>query len=96
MNREEVLRFLRESRGLVAERYKAEVQGIFGSFARGEETEDSDIDILVQFKDGASLFDLVALADYLEDNLHRPVEVVSTRALRKEIEPSVKRDLVPV
>lgn len=96
MNRDEMLNFLRESRRTVAEKYKAEVQGIFGSYARGEEEPGSDVDILVEFKEGASLFDLVDLADFLEENFQRSVDIVSTRALRKEIEPSVRRDLVPV
>lgn len=96
MNRDEVLQFLRESRRIVTEKYKAEVQGIFGSFARGEETPGSDVDVLVEFKEGASLFDLVDLADFLEENFQQPVDIVSTRALRKELEPSVRRDLVPV
>ena len=91
-----MLDFLRESHRTVAEKHKAEAQGIFGSYARGEEEPGSDVDILVEFKEGASLFDLVDLADFLEENFKRPVDIVSTRALRKELEPSVRRDLVPV
>ena len=96
MNRDEMLKFLRESHRIVAESYKAEVQGIFGSYARGEEKPGSDVDVLVEFKEGASLFDLVDLADFLEENFQRTVDIVSTRALRKELEPSVRRDLVRV
>ncbi len=96
MNCDQMLQFLRESRQSIAEKHKAEVQGIFGSFARGEETPGSDVDVLVEFMEGASLFDLVDLADFLEENFQRPVDIVSTRALRKEIEPSVRRDLVQV
>lgn len=96
MNRAEMMKFLRESRPIVAEKYKAEVQGIFGSYARGEEKPGSDVDVLVEFKEGASLFDLVDLADFLEENFKRPVDIVSTRALRKELEPSVRRDLMRV
>ena len=88
-----MLDFLRESHRTVAEKHKAEAQGIFGSYARGEEEPGSDVGILVEFKEGASLFDL---ADFLEENFQQPVDSVSTRALRKEIEPAVRRDLVPV
>jgi predicted nucleotidyltransferase len=56
-----------ERKDEVKEKFKAEVIGIFGSYAHGKEKEGSDIDVLVIFGEGASLFDLVGLGDYLED-----------------------------
>ena len=80
----------------IRQKYKAEIIGIFGSFARGEEGKESDIDVLVEFKEGATLFDLTGLADFLEERLGRKVDVVSTRALRKEIKGDVMKDLVAI
>ncbi len=54
---------------------------LFGSFARGAETDRSDIDILVDV-DPAIGLDFVTLADKLEEALGRPVDLISTRALR--------------
>lgn len=46
--------------------YKAEAIGIFGSYARGEQRKGSDLDVPVRFHKGATLFDFVELADFLE------------------------------
>lgn len=72
----------------IKEKFKAEVIGIFGSYARGEEKEESDIDVLVRFSQGATLFDLVALGDYLEGLFGIPVDIVSERV----IHPMIKDD----
>jgi uncharacterized protein len=69
--------------------------GIFGSFARGEEGPESDIDILIDF--GATrltLFDLVQLGDELEEKLGRKVDLVTRRALHPFLKPIVEQELV--
>lgn len=69
--------------------FKVKEIGIFGSVVRGEQVENSDIDILVDFEEGATLLDLSGLALYLEERLNQKVDIVSKRALRKEIKTSV-------
>ena len=96
MSGEEVLDVLRELRGRIEQEYKAEIEGIFGSYARGEESDGSDLDVLVTFKENATLYDLVGLGQFLEDTLHCKVDIVSKRALREEIRHGVLKDLVPV
>lgn len=94
--RDEILAKLRESSGYVEKEFKAHIDGIFGSIARGEERADSDLDVLVTFGEKASLLDLCGLGDYLEDMFGRKVDVVPRRVLRKEIAPYVFRDLIPI
>lgn len=77
-------------------RYRADLRGIFGSWARGEAQADSDVDVLVEFQKGATLLDLAGLGDFLEERLRRKVDVVSQRAIRDEIRSRVYRDLLPV
>ncbi|AFV22643.1 DNA polymerase beta domain-containing protein region [Methanolobus psychrophilus R15] len=48
----DVLGILREHENVIMERFDVKKVGVFGSFARGEEHEDSDVDILVEFKEG--------------------------------------------
>jgi predicted nucleotidyltransferase len=55
---------------------------VFGSVARGEETEASDIDLLVEFGKGSSLFDLLHLQEDLQALLGRKVDVVSSGGLK--------------
>jgi hypothetical protein len=93
---ESILLRLRELRTVAAARYKAKEMGLFGSFARGEQNVDSDIDILVEFEDGADLLDLTGLTLFLEEELPQKVDVVPKRALRAELRESVLRELIAV
>ena len=67
---------------------------MFGSSVRGEQTDASDIDVLVDLEEGAGLFDLVGMALLLEEEFRRKVDLVSKRALRAELEESVLSELV--
>ncbi|MCD6481191.1 MAG: nucleotidyltransferase domain-containing protein, partial [Thermoplasmata archaeon] len=49
MNIDEIKKIIEDAEEVIRKRYKAEIIGIFGSFARGEEGKESDIDILVEF-----------------------------------------------
>ena len=73
-HREEIVRIARANR---ATRVR-----VFGSVARGTDTPDSDIDLLVAFDDEATVLDQAALVEELERLLHRHVDVVSEGALR--------------
>ncbi|MEK7460830.1 MAG: nucleotidyltransferase family protein [Patescibacteria group bacterium] len=62
---------------------------LFGSVARGEAGPESDIDILLDMPDNASLFDLVHLENELKDKLGRDVDLVTYRALHPRIRDRV-------
>ena len=64
--------------------------GLFGSFVRGQQGADSDVDILVEFDQSQKTFDnFMKLAFLLEDTLQRPVELVTTEALSPYIGPHI-------
>lgn len=65
----------------LADRHKAENVRVFGSVARGEENENSDVDLLVHFRDGASLFDLIHLIDDTSALIETKVDIVSDGGL---------------
>lgn len=67
---------------------------VFGSVARGEAREDSDIDLLVEFLPDATLLDQVALSDALAKVLNRKVDVVSERALNQHLRERVLREAI--
>lgn len=77
---------------------KAEVKkaALFGSYVRGENTEESDIDILVDLPDGASLFDLVRLRLDLEEVLKKKVDVVEYAGLKPRIKDSILQQQVQI
>lgn len=65
----------------LAKKHKAENLRVFGSVARGEATESSDIDLLVHFQPGASLFDLIHLIDDASALINTRVDVISDGGL---------------
>ena len=67
--------------------------GIFGSMARGENTENSDIDILYRLKDAVGLFNIVRIKDSLEEKLNKKVDLVSEKYIHPELKPYIMNDL---
>ena len=68
-NLKEIKEMLENLKEEIRRRYRADVIGIFGSYARREQSEKSDIDILVRFHEDATLFDFVGLSIFLEEKL---------------------------
>lgn len=79
----------------IASRHRARSIALFGSVARGEEDPASDLDFLVEFEPGSSLFDLLHLQDDLEALFGRRVDVVSAGGL-KDRDAHIRREAVPV
>ncbi len=94
--RQDVLNALKALKPEVMARYPVREIGLFGSFVRDEPRESGDIDVLVDFGEEASLFDLVGLALFLEERLGRKVDVVPKRALRQELRETVVREMAVV
>jgi hypothetical protein len=67
---------------------------IFGSTARGDEHEGSDLDLLVDLAPGTDLFDLVHIKAELEDVLGVPVDLIPRDGLRERVRAAAARDLV--
>ena len=85
--KEDILAMLHEHRLLLRSLGVRRV-GLFGSFVRGEQRVDSDIDLLVEFEPGQKTFDhFMNLVVLLEDLLHRRIELVTTEALSPYIGP---------
>jgi predicted nucleotidyltransferase len=80
----------------LAKRHGAKNVRLFGSLARGEGNEESDLDLLVTLAEGRSLLDLVGLKQDVEDLIHRPVDVVSERALSPYLRERVLSEAVPL
>lgn len=86
ITKESILRTLRQELPVLSEKYGVERVAIYGSFAKGNPTEDSDIDILVQLSRPLGL-EFVRLADYLESTLKCPVDLATFDSLRRAASP---------
>lgn len=73
--------------------YDPQEIGVFGSYARGEMTSESDIDILYSLNKTIDLFELVGIKLDLEDKLHRKIDFVSKKGLKEWIKPYIMQDL---
>nr|WP_303714737.1 nucleotidyltransferase family protein [Methanoculleus marisnigri] len=81
-SREEVFATLQRLKDELSTRFSVSRIGIFGSVARGEQTEASDIDILVEFSRPVGFFTFVELEEYLSLRLGAPVDLVTPDALK--------------
>lgn len=94
--RGEILKTLEEFKPELEEHYKVREIGVFGSYIRGDQTEGSDIDILVDLENGATLFDLIGLEIFLEEKLGHKVDVVTKNGVREELRDEIFGEVVPV
>jgi predicted nucleotidyltransferase len=69
---------------------------IFGSIARGEATEDSDIDLLVHFATPKSLLTIIGLEEQIEAAVGKPVDLLTEAALSPYLRESILQDLVVI
>ncbi|MBQ9068222.1 MAG: nucleotidyltransferase domain-containing protein [Eggerthellaceae bacterium] len=72
---------IQESVCRIAPRYKIVRASLFGSYARDEQTDSSDVDVLIDTDSGFTLLDAISFENELEDTLSCSVDVVSRRAL---------------
>lgn len=96
MNKTKILKILADLKGEIRQKYKVQIKGIFGSYARGEQKDTSDIDILVDFEEDADPFDFTGLALFLEEKLNIHVDIIPEKSLRKEIKRSVLKEVIRV
>lgn len=96
MNRQAILSVLNTEAPGLRKRYGVKTLALFGSMARGDDREGSDVDILVTFE-GKPTFDrFMGLKLDLEELLGRPVDLGTPETLRPEMRSAVERDLVHV
>ncbi len=74
-------------------KHRVKEASLFGSFTRGDMHANSDIDILVEYERGTTLFDIVRMRQELHDLIGRKVDLVSKRAVNKRLLQYIQPDL---
>lgn len=94
MTLNEIRKKIQENRKSI--RYYGVTQiGFFGSYVRGEEKDDSDIDVLVVFKKGMKTFDnFMDLHELLENIYNKKVDLVTIESVSKYIQPYIEKEVV--
>lgn len=97
MNRtEEIISKLREIMPIVREKYHVKTLEAFGSYARGEQREKSDVDILVELCETIDLFTFMELEEYLSKVIGIKVDLVMKDTLKPCIREKILREAIPV
>jgi predicted nucleotidyltransferase len=91
----EIKQMLQSQKPYLAERYGVTEIGVFGSYVRGEQRPDSDLDILIELEDPPriSLLGLVNLENYLSDLLGVQVQVAIKKNLKPRLSPYILREV---
>ena len=87
---------IRQKAAPVLERYGVQYAGVFGSVARGEDTPESDVDVLVVLKQPVSLLKFFGLNDELETALGCKVDLVTKNSLNPHVRPFALQELKTV
>lgn len=92
----EITSSLEKLKPILKRRYQVETIGVFGSFARGEDTSKSDVDILVEFSEPNTidLFDFIRLEEFLSQKLGIKVDLVTKKALKPMIKDQILKETV--
>ena len=96
MNREGIIRFISKHKTEFEQKFGVTRIGLFGSYARGEVREDSDIDIVVELKK-PDLFNLIGIKQIIEESLGSKVDIVRIRdKMNKFLRQRIERDVIYV
>jgi predicted nucleotidyltransferase len=93
---EEIRNILKAHWAELTERYRVRAIALFGSYARGEQTSRSDVDLLVEFETKPDLLKFVNLEAYLEELLGVEVQLTTIEALRPEFRERVMQEAIPL
>ncbi|EWY41764.1 DNA polymerase [Skermanella stibiiresistens SB22] len=93
---DDILAELRALQPDLSRRYPIRSIGVFGSYARGEQREDSDLDLLIELGDDVDLFGYTGLQLELSDALGLPVDLVEREALRPRLSAAVLAEVIPL
>lgn len=91
-----IVELMAHSKDELKQDYPIHKIGIFGSFARGDETSTSDVDVLVEFFEPVDIFSFIGLKQRLEALLEREVDLVTVNALKPQLKERILNEVVYV
>ncbi|MFH1993432.1 MAG: nucleotidyltransferase family protein [Pseudomonadota bacterium] len=93
---DEIKKIINEHKLYLEEKYNVKSMGIFGSYLRGEQSGQSDIDILIEFHNPVDLFEFIKLENYLSEILGVKVDLVMKDTLKPRIKDRILREAVNI
>lgn len=98
MQKEDILNYLKSNQEYYYNQFGIKFIGLFGSFARGEAEENSDIDILYKIEKDKklSMFKYLKLTKQLEDFFHKKIDLIRDEKIKPQIKSYIQKDLTYV
>ena len=95
MNKRDILNYLKSNQKYYQDKFGIQFIGVFGSFAKDEANDASDIDILYRIEKGKklSIFKYLTLIKDLEDFFHKKIDLVRDETLKPQIKNAIQRDI---
>ncbi len=92
IGQKEIGKTLKRCKSTLNERFKVKEIGVFGSYVRGEESKESDVDILVEFYEPVG-WEFIDLKEFLEEALGKMVDLVTVRALKPQFKDKILEEV---
>jgi len=93
---EEMKKKLTELKPILKGKFKVESIGLFGSYVRGEQKGESDLDVLVEFSEPIGLFEFIELEGFLSEKLGTTVDLVMRKSLKNRIKERIIKEAIYV
>ncbi|MDX9744212.1 MAG: nucleotidyltransferase family protein [Arcobacteraceae bacterium] len=91
-----ILHYLKEHYSEFKDMYNIDSLYLFGSYARNEQSENSDIDLLVDFKKTPDLLTFIELEEYLSNSLQKTVDLVPKRKIKAQLREQILKDAIAI
>ena len=91
---DEIKTKIKENEAFLKEKYQVDKVFLFGSYAKGEQTAESDIDLLVDFQNVIDMFEMVDLQEYLQNLFSKKIDLGTKNGLKSFIKQSILKEAI--
>ena len=91
---DEIRQRLSNQKLLLQKKYKINSLGVFGSYVRGEQKQESDLDVLIDYEEVPSLITLIELENHLSDLLEVKVDLVTRRGIKPQLRNHILEEVI--
>ena len=92
----EIRKMIASLKPQIAEKYQVKELLLFGSYARGEQNEKSDLDLLVEFKETPDLLTFIEMEEFLSQRLQIPIDLVPKRKLKTQLRDRILKEAITI
>jgi len=96
MSKESIIDMLKNQKAFLYDKFNIKNLNLFGSVARGDDNNDSDIDILVEFYKTPDLLTFIEIEEYLSKTLNQKVDLVIKRKLKPQLKETILKEAIAI